>query len=76
MKDEMDDILTDREKEFLARKRKKDAQTTVMRTRENVWLRKEHERSVNRLPNEYRHKVKDRSPFPSQAGLYWSDAED
>lgn len=66
----MDEPLTDKEKEFLKRKNNKDKMTTAMRAKEAAWLRKEHERSMNRLPNEYRHTLKGNSAFPSREGNY------
>ena len=77
MKDDADnEFLTDRERDFLRRKKKKDQALTSMKIKESTWLKREHERAMNRLPNEYRHRVKDRSPFPSYVGLYWSDNDD
>lgn len=65
-----DDNLTDKEREFLARKQNKDKMTTAMRAREAAWLRRENERSLNRLPNEYRSFAKSGYASPSKYGKY------
>lgn len=73
----MDEELTERERLFLERKKKKDAATTASRMKENAWLREQNERALNKLPNEYRNKIsKHREPPESHVGIYWSDGTD
>jgi hypothetical protein len=71
-----DDTLTDKEREFLARKKNKDKMTTVMRAKEAAWLRRENERSLNRLPNEYRSFAKAGYATPSKYGKYGIPTDD
>jgi hypothetical protein len=71
-----DHELTDKERQFLERKKRKDKATSINRIKENLWLKEQRELSEAKLPNEFRSKFQYRKPFQSYNDYYDDDYQD